>query len=1132
MPVNETAGTPNITVPLHEVRSGSLAMPLSLSYHASGMRVTDQASWAGLGWALNAGGVITRQVRGLADERANGFVNLCTQVPSRNSFSREQMETQLIDAAANRLDYQPDLYTYNFQGQAGSFMLGNDGVFHTMPLQPVRISLRPDTTFLLTDAYGVDYLFAQRETSYSTGRPPASFHYTSAWYLSHVVSADKADTIRLEYETYPLVTSSVQQQRTLLVNYEGLLDDGPSGFFPGDSYSETISTTHQVACRLRRLVFRAGQVTFSTDARQDIRGEKRLATVTVVARGQDTLQEVHLYHSYFGGSPRLRLDSLAVTARHLRLPAYRFTYNSLDLPDCVYGPRDHWGYYNGAALATAGPTYHANLVPDIPLPYRFNQPIYPGADREPNPSYLQAGLLLDIALPTGGSQHFTYEPHSVTEQYEVPPIMLPTLAFGTTGPGPSETLVRGRHISAFDTLNVANPGTKLHYFVTGHEYVPAEQLPDDIHDKVTLFVYELGGVQQVVAQVEVQFSDPNAQGYGEVLGDIPLGIGSYRIELRSSGNTHAEVLLSPSYRAPGPPTAWRNALAGGVRLREQRIQASPQGPATIKRYQYNTPGTALSSGYLVSGSAPVYNWLHMARVAGRCFTTACPFRAVVDVTYMTISSNSLTTLTGGDRVVGYGYVTVVDSSSTGETSGYVVSRYAALPDDGGGWRPVLPSVSNAWQRDQLLEQRTYSGKGESQKNLLTVVKNDYIVRDTMTITSFNAGIDVDIQYDPNPGTYRKYMLENGFQPIGYQYLSRTRQYRYAVGDTAAHQLTTTTYHYDNPRHQQPTRVETLLANGQRQQVRSRYAADFDATMATSPTAQAVRELLRTHQVAKLLEQTTLRITGRDTLVTASALTVPRVLAPGIVVDAQQMRLRLPQPRPVQKFVPARLNGGTWTFDGAYEGVTFFDRYDDRAQLVQYHKAGGLPTSSQPERATGMGIAWAQATTSEQLACTSFEQGESGPWQAAGGNFVAGGYTGQTSYVLGGGSLTARWVPAGNYQLTCWVKQGGAVPTIDNQPLRALAPLTRGWQRYQGQVVVGSAGVVILRGDAQIDELRLHPLGAQVSTATYQPLLGMTSQTDAAGRTITYEYDALGRLLRTRDEQGRVLSQQQYHYVRH
>ena len=52
----------------------------------------------------------------------------------------------------------------------------------------------------------------------------------------------------------------------------------------------------------------------------------------------------------------------------------------------------------------------------------------------------------------------------------------------------------------------------------------------------------------------------------------------------------------------------------------------------------------------------------------------------------------------------------------------------------------------------------------------------------------------------------------------------------------------------------------------------------------------------------------------------------------------------------------------------------------------------------------------------------------------------------------------------------------------------------------------------------------------MTSYTHAPLIGISSQTGPDGRTIFYEYDGLGRLLRTRDEQNRILSQQQYHYA--
>ena len=72
-------------------------------------------------------------------------------------------------------------------------------------------------------------------------------------------------------------------------------------------------------------------------------------------------------------------------------------------------------------------------------------------------------------------------------------------------------------------------------------------------------------------------------------------------------------------------------------------------------------------------------------------------------------------------------------------------------------------------------------------------------------------------------------------------------------------------------------------------------------------------------------------------------------------------------------------------------------------------------------------------------------------------------------------------------------------------------------------------------DAQLRQLfaQLRQLlpQARLSSFTHRPQVGLTSQTDFSGRTTTYEYDALGRLQGARDERGRILSQQQYHYAR-
>ncbi|MFA6400434.1 MAG: hypothetical protein WCX31_02245 [Salinivirgaceae bacterium] len=65
------------------------------------------------------------------------------------------------------------------------------------------------------------------------------------------------------------------------------------------------------------------------------------------------------------------------------------------------------------------------------------------------------------------------------------------------------------------------------------------------------------------------------------------------------------------------------------------------------------------------------------------------------------------------------------------------------------------------------------------------------------------------------------------------------------------------------------------------------------------------------------------------------------------------------------------------------------------------------------------------------------------------------------------------------------------------------------------------------GVCYLDDIRFHPSVAQMTTSTYTPLVGITSQTDASNRTVYYEYDGVGRLIRTRNEEGYILQEKQY-----
>ncbi|MBX0293152.1 RHS repeat protein [Hymenobacter sp. HSC-4F20] len=1113
-------------------------MPISLSYHASGVRVSDGASWAGLGWSLQAGGAITRIVRGAPDDGPQGFEHYADLVPYMRDIGIATHGGFLDRVAKNELDYQPDLYTFTMLGQSGSFQLGNDKQFHTLPLQPLHIQRR-DSAFELTDASGTRYYFRSPEYMFVRGKAPIS--YQSAWYLNQIISADRADTIRFTYESRGLQQRSISQQQTFVTE---IRTDGSSHLDrnPTESFDETSSISSQQTLKVRHIYFRGGVIDVATDAsRRDIPGDMRLVSLTVLsASRRDTLQHVRLFHSYFGGDKlgddaRLRLDSVRTQASGLRYPAYVLTYNQQPLPNRLTGARDHWGYTNGAAQPISPKNTPLHIPTTLVGRYFSTSPyVYSGADREPNPKFVQAGLLTQIRYPTGGYQKLVYEPNTVAKRYTVP---TPVTTVELQGNGPGDYAEDQLCQSKFQTLTITEEAPIGTYSLYASHPLTTEGRGH--HNAVaTITDITPGYSQTVVTTITTQFGT-TATWAGQ--GGIPWKKDHvYQVELRVCGSASARLVLT--HQSGVRLDAYRNEVIGGVRIRELHLQPAPQQPLSIKRYYYQAPGSTLSSGYLVGKSVPLYSRQQITRVRGvfnNCSDCGMggPPPPPVDIVYTVLSSNSYTELSGSDRVAGYYVVQVVDSSSTGETAGRTISWYGSMSDDGGGWNPPVPQISNSWQRDHLLRQDVYTTERTGQQ-LVSRLENEYKVStDSVQIMGFSAGLNATITYDPfstaeRDGVYA-YGWEKTRQTIGWQALHRTKRYQYNIRDTTSYHLSTTSYQYANPRHQQPTLVETTVSGEVRQQ-RTRYAADYDTAQVSSSEALAIRQWLRNHQVSQVLEQTTLRIRGTDTLVTQGSLLLPRILSPGIVVPNQQLALRLAAPISVKNFTFSAIRQGALTYATAYQPELIVDHYDTQARITQAHTPRGVSTSYLWDQFSGQLLAEGKALSLDQLAFSSFEPGASGSWTFTEAGRVPGGLSGEWSYDLAAGrELTRAGLAPGIYQLSFWAM---GVPTIvaDQTTQFLSAPVARhgNWALYQVRVPIRSSIRLNSQGTSvRVDEVRLHLVGSQLATYTYRHLVGLSSQTGPDGRTLFYEYDALGRLQRVRDEQGRILSENEYRYAR-
>ena len=222
-PVSYSLGLAQVSIPLYEIKSRSLTLPLSLSYNSSGVRVDEVSGPAGLNWNLEAGGVITRTVIGLPDEEALGWNDQDISY-QHNLTHDDQTSTYVLEQMAKaELDIGRDRYSYSFCGRSGSFYLMHigPGQQSVIPITATDLDISGIVvlgggSFVITDPSGTKYYFTEEEISssntsmtlpiFGAGNGNAENYQTNtipvtAWYLTRIESMDGKDWITLSYET-------------------------------------------------------------------------------------------------------------------------------------------------------------------------------------------------------------------------------------------------------------------------------------------------------------------------------------------------------------------------------------------------------------------------------------------------------------------------------------------------------------------------------------------------------------------------------------------------------------------------------------------------------------------------------------------------------------------------------------------------------------------------------------------------------------------------------------------------------------------------------------------------------------------------------------------------------------------
>jgi len=186
--VNLGTGGINYELPLFDIEQNGYKLPVNLKYSSNGFKVSEIASNIGLGWQISAGGMITRTIKGERDEiNYNGYTSDAGsfvyqdlsdgEIPSYDEDPEGFLDAlqTLIYSTEGVYDSEPDIYSFSFGNNSGSFLFDHEGNIHFIPEQNFQINttriVGNDSagvsihilSFEITDADGIIYIFGHTE---------------------------------------------------------------------------------------------------------------------------------------------------------------------------------------------------------------------------------------------------------------------------------------------------------------------------------------------------------------------------------------------------------------------------------------------------------------------------------------------------------------------------------------------------------------------------------------------------------------------------------------------------------------------------------------------------------------------------------------------------------------------------------------------------------------------------------------------------------------------------------------------------------------------------------------------------------------------------------------------------------
>jgi hypothetical protein len=1163
IPVSNYTGVPSVEIPIYNVITGELSLPISLNYHAGGIRVDEIASNAGLGWALNCGGMISRTVRGIPDDSQYGYLNNGIDILSVPSLSLTEKYNLYQKIQSNLTDLEPDVYNYSFFGKSGKFLI--DRITRKGYLvnnnEKISIQWNSDGTWLITDGTGLKYYFgnvAEQSIVNQQGRTiNASVNYPSSWLL--VKAEDlKGNLIQLTYKDYSSIYCLANQEtKTFLYYVDGVPEYGCNPF---NAQTKSWDEYEILGKKLSTITWKSGVVNFAyaSTARLDINStDNSIASITVTDNSfaQNQIKKFNFFHSYFNVLPtqnqsfcagssngKLRLDKIQQIGNDniQAMPAYEFTYNDF-IPILNSTSQDHWGFNNGQLNGTS-------LVPKMSVlnPYQTVVAI-DGAIRTPDLPSCLAGTLAKIKYPTGGVTEFTYELHDA---------YMPNFSFEEALDLP---FIQYGKVSKSDMVSI--PYKKVAFVVNGPYNAITQQKGFFVNILIVLNgtcdpSIRNGGcggstyIQPVAGTQGSSWQFGNIGNLnGTIIKQVFLKNGNYELILEGDNSIAGLNILSST--VIGPDATMIDSMGnynkpiGGLRIKKISSSSSSTETKQIINYKYKKEFyPANSSGVLVSD--PGYGYITSV--------TGIPSNGVTNTCYLfnrTSSSKVPMGTTQGSHI-GYSFVEVTKgqegvSPNIGKTT-FAYTTAKDFPDLYSPVFPFPPPTSLDMQRGLLLETKTYKFENDNY-SIVSYSKNNYTNPDSR----YNKNIPGVIIASQGVNAIGQVITTKAFEDkSNWVWLNEEINTQYSLGGQIQ---TSVKYFYDNIEHLQPTRIEKLHSDGYKEITYIKYPADFLDTEAD----QVTKDMKGSKHIYNLPIQKTVSKTSLSIEKVVQSQIIKYGTNVNAVIPIENIQLEtssilnINDPVSFPKYLP--INGydiNKFKRSGIYS-------YDANSNLITQQKENDVKEVYIWGYNKTLPVAQIINANNNEILFNGFE--ENLGWDASLTAYdISFKHSGTSSgridkvttgelYTLGSTWLNINLNSATKFKYSGWVYSNG--PSADLYLFMKRA----GESGYYSYIDVTSTSTIgkwefiekeftvpvdvtqlNIRldnnggGNVWFDDLRLFPSVAQMKTYTFAPLIGMTSQCDANNRFTFYEYDAFNRLSIIRDQDNNIIKKICYNYA--